>query len=193
MIFKAQQGHNNARTQERLSVKNTQTSNGEKGTYVRYLKRFEMHMNVLPFRRKTYSYFQQVQLRKNTSERQQNWWMGGRTSCHLKISLSSLYISCPAFPFKSWAKRLKPKTIWKHWREELIYGSMEILTSFYLRERQFDHVDITSKHQQASVICLRNFFNWWKKEMRNALKLLISNISNGILPLDHKTVSLLKQ
>ena len=28
MIFKAQQGHNNARTQERLSVKNTQTSNG---------------------------------------------------------------------------------------------------------------------------------------------------------------------
>ena len=33
----------------RLSVTNTQTSNGENGTCVRYLKRFKMHMNVLPF------------------------------------------------------------------------------------------------------------------------------------------------
>ena len=55
MVFRVQWSHNNARTQEGLSVKNTQTSDTESRTCVRYLKRFKMHMSVLSFSRKTYA------------------------------------------------------------------------------------------------------------------------------------------
>ena len=47
-------------------MKNTQTLDAENRTCVRYLTRFEMHMNVLLFGRKKYSCFQQVQLKKST-------------------------------------------------------------------------------------------------------------------------------
>ena len=78
--------------------------------------------------------------KKNTQQRQQNWWMVGRTIHHLKISLLRPYISCPVFFSKSRANFLKRKTIWKHWREELTYRAKQRLTSFYLRARQFNHV-----------------------------------------------------
>ena len=64
MIFRAQQSHNSPRTQEKLLVRNTKTSHEESRSCVRYLKRLKMHTNILPFGRKTYSCFQQVQLRK---------------------------------------------------------------------------------------------------------------------------------
>ena len=67
---------------------------------------------------------------------------------------------------------------------------MEILTRFYLRARQFSHVYITTPHQKASVNCLRLME---KGNVNGAFKLLTGNISNGILPLDDKTLSLLKQ
>ena len=67
---------------------------------------------------------------------------------------------------------------------------MEILTSFYLRARQFSHVYITTAHQKASANCLRLME---KGNVNGAFKLLTGNISNGILLLDDKTLRLLKQ
>ena len=60
---------------------------------------------------------------------------------------------------------------------------MEILTSFYMRVRQFSFGELSKKFALLMQ----------KGNTKGALKLLTSNISNGILPLDDKTLSLLKQ
>ena len=68
---------------------------------------------------------------------------------------------------------------------------MEILTSFYLRARQFNHVYITSK--SIGELSKKFALLMEKGNVNGALKLLTSNISNGILPLDDKTLTLLKE
>ena len=71
------------------------------------------------------------------------------------IAFKAIHIR-PSLLLQKPSKRSKVKDHLQRWREELIYGSMEILTSFYLRARSFNHVYTTSTHQKASVNCLRN-------------------------------------
>ena len=76
----------------------------------------------------------------------------------------------------------------------MIYGARERLTSFYLKERLFNYVYITSTHQKSIGELSKKLALLMIKENGNcALKLLRNNISNGILPLDDMTLSLLKQ
>ena len=71
----------------------------------------------------------------------------------------------PSLLLQKPTKHLKQKTAWKHRRKELIDGSMEILTNFYLRSKQFNHIYTTSANQITLVNCLRTLLYWWKKEM----------------------------
>ena len=86
-----------------------------------------------------------------TKQRQQDLWIVGQTILHLKMPLSRAYVSSPAFFFKSRAKHLKRKTIWKNWWEELIYWAMKRLMSFNLRSTQcVHHINIPKRIGELS-------------------------------------------
>ena len=54
-----------------------------------------------------------------------------------------------------WTKNLTLKRI-AFKAIQIFHGAMERLTSFYLREKQFNHVYITSTHQKASMNYLKS-------------------------------------
>ena len=76
----------------------------------------------------------------------------------------------------------------------MIYGTRERLKSFYSRARLVNHLLHHINLPKSIGESSKKFALLMEKgNVNGALKLLTSNISNGMLPLDDKTLSLLEQ
>ena len=94
----------------------------------------------------------------------------------------------PSLLLQKPSKASKAKNHLKALERRIDLWSNGILTSFYLREKQFNHVYITSSHKRSIGELSKTFAILTEKgNVKKALKLLASNISNGILPVDYKT------
>ena len=183
MIFRAQQSHNNARTQDRLSVKNAQASDGENRTCLRYLNRFKMHMNVLPFGKKKNVFMLPTGPAAKKYITETTKLMNGWTNnSQLKdITFEAIHVT-PSLLLQKSSKTSKTKDHLK-----ALERRIDLWSKGKIDELLFKWETILGELSNKLPLLMK------KRNVNGALELLTSNISNGILPLDDKTLSLLQQ
>ena len=194
MIFRAQHSHSNTRRQERLSVKNTQTPHGENRACVRYLKRFKIQYECIVFWKKNLFMLPTGAATKKCITERKNLMIGWTNNSPLEnIAFKAMHIMPSLLPQKT-SKAFKAKDylialgrridLWSNGKpDELLFESEEIQPLLH-------HINSPKSIGELS----KKFVLLMEKgNVNGSLKLLASNISNGILPLDDKTLSLLRQ
>ena len=156
--------------------------------------RCNVRINVFSSGRKTYSCFQQVQLRKKYITETTKLMNGWTNNSPLKdIAFTAIHVM-PSLLLQKPSKTSKVKDHLKAPERRIdlwINGNIdELLFEGETIQSRLHHINTPKSTGQFS----KKFALLMEKgNVNGALKLLTSNISNGILPLDAKTLTLLKQ